>query len=131
METLVKGFVCERCGKCYKHKGDLTRHLRYECGLEPQFSCPHCPHRTKRKQDLRTHIGLKHSTFANKSLLQHHAWGKEMKQIKASWYMCEWFILQIWSQYHYANLIHLYYLTDLKQVFSGFNLCNQFFIDIN
>jgi uncharacterized C2H2 Zn-finger protein len=54
------GFRCTQCGKVYLRKGTLTRHLKYECGKEPQFQCPHCPLRTRHKSSLLTHIYCKH-----------------------------------------------------------------------
>jgi len=53
-------FQCTQCGKVYMSKGNLTRHLKFECGKEPQFQCPHCPLRTKHKSSLLTHIYCKH-----------------------------------------------------------------------
>jgi len=53
-------FGCTQCGKVYMSKGSLTRHLKFECGKEPQFQCPHCPLRTKRKSSLLSHIYCKH-----------------------------------------------------------------------
>ncbi|KAG8259321.1 hypothetical protein J6590_014790 [Homalodisca vitripennis] len=52
-----------RCGKVYKFKRILNRHLRYECGLEPQFACPHCPYKGKRNTSLQSHMMLKHQIF--------------------------------------------------------------------
>jgi uncharacterized C2H2 Zn-finger protein len=54
-------FRCTQCGKVYMSKGSLTRQLKFECGKEPQFQCPHCPLRTKRKSSLLTHIYCKHT----------------------------------------------------------------------
>jgi uncharacterized Zn-finger protein len=54
-------FRCTQCEKVYMSKGSLTRHLKFECGKEPQFQCPHCPLRTKHKSNLLTHIYCKHS----------------------------------------------------------------------
>ncbi|KAG8259386.1 hypothetical protein J6590_014856 [Homalodisca vitripennis] len=54
-------FPCERCGRRYSRKYNLQRHVRLECGKEPQQQCPHCPHRAKRRNDLRTHVFLKHA----------------------------------------------------------------------
>jgi uncharacterized Zn-finger protein len=53
-------FRCTQCRKVYMSKGNLTRHLKFECGKEPQFQCPHCPIRTKHKSSLLTHIYCKH-----------------------------------------------------------------------
>ncbi|KAG8259317.1 hypothetical protein J6590_014786 [Homalodisca vitripennis] len=44
--------VCGTCGKRFKYKANLGRHLRYECGVEPQFPCPQCPYRN---DDVRKH----------------------------------------------------------------------------
>jgi hypothetical protein len=54
------GFRCTQCGKVYMRKGTLTRHLKFECGKEPQFQCPLCPLRTKHKSSLLTHMYCKH-----------------------------------------------------------------------
>ncbi|XP_034249680.1 longitudinals lacking protein-like isoform X3 [Thrips palmi] len=57
-------FRCPQCGKVYTWKCSLSLHLRQECGKEPQFQCPHCPHRTKQKGNLEKHIFSKHSDIA-------------------------------------------------------------------
>lgn len=36
--------------------------MRYECGTEPQFPCPLCPHRAKHKQALQYHAIARHYT---------------------------------------------------------------------
>ncbi|KAG8259387.1 hypothetical protein J6590_014857 [Homalodisca vitripennis] len=53
-------FPCGRCGRQYTRKYNLLRHVRLECGKEPQHQCPHCPHRAKRKNNLKVHIVTKH-----------------------------------------------------------------------
>ncbi|CAH1399571.1 unnamed protein product [Nezara viridula] len=58
--TCAARFDCDRCGKCYRYKQGLASHKRYECGKEPQFMCPHCDYRAKQKQNLKTHIIIKH-----------------------------------------------------------------------
>lgn len=58
-------YVCDDCGRRYKQKGGLLQHQRYECGKEPQFSCPHCPYKAKRKTNLQSHILFKHQGFKN------------------------------------------------------------------
>ncbi|KAL1129445.1 hypothetical protein AAG570_013971 [Ranatra chinensis] len=54
-------FACHSCPRTYRHVDSLRRHLRYECGKEPQFKCPHCPHRTKIKANLTQHVNLVHN----------------------------------------------------------------------
>jgi len=49
-------YVCNACGKTYRWTKSLRVHQRYECGKEPQFCCPYCPHRTKLKGNLKTHV---------------------------------------------------------------------------
>lgn len=41
-------------------KDSLQRHLNYECGKEPQFQCPFCPQRTKRKAHQIRHVRRQH-----------------------------------------------------------------------
>lgn len=53
-------FECHQCKKTYKYRYDLSRHMRDECGIEPQFQCPICDFRTKRKSTLKSHLYLKH-----------------------------------------------------------------------
>jgi len=56
------------CGKVYSQNKNLQYHMRYECGKEPRFQCPYCPHRTKRKNNLMLHISSQHSEAHNASL---------------------------------------------------------------
>lgn len=53
-------FPCDNCGNVYNYKTSLARHVRFECGKDPQFKCPFCEHRTKHKSSLTTHIDCKH-----------------------------------------------------------------------
>ncbi|KAI5697670.1 hypothetical protein M8J75_013921 [Diaphorina citri] len=53
-------FACDGCGKEYQYKRNLDRHKKFECGQEPRYQCPHCPHRAKHKANLKTHIAVKH-----------------------------------------------------------------------
>lgn len=57
----IKGnFVCTQCGRSYIRKDSLQRHLNYECGIEPQFPCPFCPQKCKRKAHQIRHIKRQH-----------------------------------------------------------------------
>lgn len=53
-------YSCERCGKCYKYRSGLYKHTRYECGMDGQFQCPHCPYKAKQKSNLKIHVFAKH-----------------------------------------------------------------------
>lgn len=53
----TKNFVCPNgCGRKYKYKRGLRRHLYYECGKEKQFKCDIClktfVHNDKRKRHM-------------------------------------------------------------------------------
>jgi uncharacterized Zn-finger protein len=58
-------FPCPTCGKRYNYKHNLGRHIRQECGKEPQFHCPYCSHVTKHKASLQKHIRRRHRGMPN------------------------------------------------------------------
>ncbi|XP_069702157.1 longitudinals lacking protein, isoforms H/M/V-like isoform X12 [Periplaneta americana] len=58
---------CSQCGKGYSNNGNLMRHLKFECGKEPQFQCPHCSLRTRHKSSLLSHMYCKHFPLLKKS----------------------------------------------------------------
>ncbi|XP_022186328.2 longitudinals lacking protein-like [Nilaparvata lugens] len=58
-----KKHACRNCGKVYALASSLYTHEKYQCGKEPQFKCPYCPHKTKLKGNLKAHIGFKHSNM--------------------------------------------------------------------
>ncbi|KAK2584909.1 hypothetical protein KPH14_002505 [Odynerus spinipes] len=51
---------CSRCGKSYKNAYILKRHILYECGKAPSFSCPHCAFSSKYERNLKAHINHRH-----------------------------------------------------------------------
>ncbi|KAL6264015.1 hypothetical protein P5V15_004096 [Pogonomyrmex californicus] len=53
-------FACSKCGRSYMRKDSLQRHEHWECGKEPQFKCPYCPQRCKRKAHWQRHIRRQH-----------------------------------------------------------------------
>lgn len=53
-------FVCTRCTKCYQLRHSLTRHLKFECGIEPMYTCNFCDRKFKHKYDLSVHEKGKH-----------------------------------------------------------------------
>jgi uncharacterized C2H2 Zn-finger protein len=54
-------FPCPRCRKVYRYRTNMLRHLKVECGKEPQFQCPYCPCQTKHKSSMQRHIENRHS----------------------------------------------------------------------
>lgn len=54
-------FACPRCGRTYKHKHILRRHVDFECGVEPKFACDLCVYKSKRKYELSLHMRTKHN----------------------------------------------------------------------
>lgn len=60
-------FVCpNNYGKCYKYKRSITRHLTFECGVEPKFECYICRKKCSIKGSLTTHMGLIHDLIIPK-----------------------------------------------------------------
>nr|CAH7735826.1 unnamed protein product [Callosobruchus chinensis] len=71
-------YRCQKCPKVYKYRSNLLRHLRFECGVLPQFVCKLCGRYFTQKSSLKSHVayihGLSHpklgaplkSTAANK-----------------------------------------------------------------
>uniref|UniRef100_T1I1E0 C2H2-type domain-containing protein n=1 Tax=Rhodnius prolixus TaxID=13249 RepID=T1I1E0_RHOPR len=71
--------VCPVCSKSYSSKSSLVRHKLYECGVEPQFQCPHCPYRCKQKVHLQKHMFRKkikcagcQKPYKNSASLRYH-----------------------------------------------------------
>lgn len=51
------------CGRCYRgvgRKGNLTRHLKNECGVERKFQCTYCSKRFSRNNKLKAHCAIYH-----------------------------------------------------------------------
>lgn len=61
LDSTSQAFRCPQCGKAYKHKGSLYKHMRWECGKEPQFKCSYCPYMAKQKGRIMMHVAVKHS----------------------------------------------------------------------
>lgn len=49
--------ICQRCGKGYKRRKTLFSHLRYECSKTAENKCHLCAYKTKRKSNLKRHLG--------------------------------------------------------------------------
>ncbi|OXU32155.1 hypothetical protein TSAR_012284 [Trichomalopsis sarcophagae] len=50
------GYSCPRCGNNYSRSHSLNRHMKFECGVEPQFECPICHKKSKHKHNLVLHM---------------------------------------------------------------------------
>lgn len=46
----------EKCGRKFKLQRSLAVHLKYECGLEPQFHCAVCNKSFKQRFTYKTHM---------------------------------------------------------------------------
>lgn len=57
---LTELFICPKCTKTYRLKHSLTRHIKFECGKEPKYTCSFCDRRFKHKYDLTVHEKSKH-----------------------------------------------------------------------
>lgn len=56
----VDFFQCIRCNRCYSTKGNLRRHIRIECGQEPNHKCQYC-----KKKFKYIHSMLRHQMTCN------------------------------------------------------------------
>jgi len=63
--VMLKPFRCPKCGKTYKNKGSLKRHLDDECGKPPKHFCDLCepPKGFKQKTNFQRHRQTKHGLF--------------------------------------------------------------------
>lgn len=48
------------CGRSYKNKQHLYRHMKNECGIEPRYKCEICLKYFTRKDHLKLHYALHH-----------------------------------------------------------------------
>lgn len=59
--SLQSVFPCPNgCGRQYKYKGNLTVHLKLECGKEKQFKCEYCEKEFHHKSHLKKHTVIVH-----------------------------------------------------------------------
>ncbi|KAG8259219.1 hypothetical protein J6590_014689 [Homalodisca vitripennis] len=55
-----EGFACDRCGRRYKWRQSLDRHLRHECGKSASYFCQLCSFTAKHKTSLQRHFMTLH-----------------------------------------------------------------------
>ncbi|XP_072382445.1 uncharacterized protein lola isoform X9 [Diabrotica undecimpunctata] len=55
------GFPCHNCGKIYKHRGNMRRHMVYECGKDARFQCSFCDRKFHQQSNLKRHFENKHT----------------------------------------------------------------------
>ena len=55
-----KPFNCPKCGRSFAVKGNMNRHLKYECGQPPKFQCPYCNFRSKQSSNVLAHVKTRH-----------------------------------------------------------------------
>ncbi|KAG8308307.1 hypothetical protein J6590_002396 [Homalodisca vitripennis] len=53
--TVPEDMSCVRCRKVFTIKGNLRRHVLYECGQPPRYKCELCGTTTTRRNTLRRH----------------------------------------------------------------------------
>lgn len=54
------GYPCQNCGKVYKHRGNMRRHVQYECGKPAMFQCSYCERKFHQQSNLKRHFENKH-----------------------------------------------------------------------
>lgn len=83
LDVLENGSVyrCPRCPKSYMQKRTLMRHLRYECGKLPQFSCILCSYKSKHRSHITRHLINVHNQVLQETLTDNSfiniSWGIE------------------------------------------------------
>ncbi|XP_076621386.1 longitudinals lacking protein, isoforms A/B/D/L-like [Colletes latitarsis] len=52
--------LCPKCNRSYKHRSNMMRHYKYECGSLQRFECPYCKHHLRQRTHVWTHIRTLH-----------------------------------------------------------------------
>lgn len=53
-------FQCGACYRVYKHRKNLVRHVKHECGQGKKFICPICNKGLTQKSSLKVHMKQVH-----------------------------------------------------------------------
>lgn len=90
-------WVCPNgCGRSYMHKGNLSRHLKFECGVPRKFSCNLCGKKFAQKENFKTHQIMKHKLVSGVLL----------------WDVC--WVCVIWFLFEIICLIGIYFFECIQ-----------------
>lgn len=54
-------YLCPQCAGSYKRKWHVVEHVRFYCGMDPQFECTICSKKYRRKHELINHQSAVHN----------------------------------------------------------------------
>lgn len=58
---LPQFFPCVNgCGRKYRHRRSMLKHIKFECGEKKQFKCRYCGRNFAHKYTVRTHLAYVH-----------------------------------------------------------------------
>ena len=53
---LAYPYKCTKCPNAYRHKGSLSKHIKWECGVDKPFRCSVCNYASKHKHNYLRHM---------------------------------------------------------------------------
>lgn len=56
-------FACPNCNSKFKYKGNLSEHMKVQCGKKKSFQCHICQKEFAYKQNMKTHLGIVHKVL--------------------------------------------------------------------
>ncbi|XP_017783514.1 PREDICTED: longitudinals lacking protein, isoforms J/P/Q/S/Z-like [Nicrophorus vespilloides] len=67
-------YSCNSCHKIYRHAASLYNHTTFDCGKPKRFSCsiPGCPYKSKRHNNVKQHMRLKHVLRSESNIVSPH-----------------------------------------------------------
>lgn len=74
-------YSCPRCGNTYTRPHSLNRHMKFECGVEPQFECPICHKKSKHKHNLVLHMRTHQKSWDYSVPCECRAWRTHSKNV--------------------------------------------------
>ncbi|RZB39183.1 hypothetical protein BDFB_000070 [Asbolus verrucosus] len=73
-QAFNRPYQCPKCPNSYKHKRSLSKHLKWECGKDPQFQCSYCTYASKYKYHYVTHMATIAHTSVHSEALKVGMW---------------------------------------------------------